>query len=132
MPRPASKQPTERELKLLQVLWELGPSRLSEIATKVKESEGIALTTVATMLKLMEGKRLVKRGNEQGQVLWHAVANPDETKNSFLKSLADSLFNGSPKLLVSHLLEQGEISKDERDEIANLLKQHDKKKGKKS
>lgn len=130
MARHASKQPTERELKLLQVLWDLGPSRLCEIAARVNEEETIALTTVATMLKLMEGKRLVKRGGTKGQVFWSAIVTHEETKSNFLKSLADTLFDGSSKLLVSHLLEQGKLSNEERDEIAALLKQPDKKKGK--
>lgn len=123
MARHPSKQPTERELKILKVLWGLGPARLSEVAAKIRESETIALTTVATMLKLMEGKRLVKRTHKKGQTLWVATATAQATRNGFLKSVAETLFDGSSKWLVSHLLEQGTLSKEEEAEIVALLKE---------
>lgn len=126
MPRTKSKQPTERELKLLQALWSLGPSRLSEIAAKINETETVALTTVATMMKLMEGKRLVKRVSKGTQTLWAAMVSHEDTKTNFLQHLAETLFGGSSKMLVSHLLEQEKFSKEEKDEIALLLAKHDK------
>ena len=130
MARSKSKQPTDRELKLLQALWELEPARLSEIAAKINETESIALTTVATMMKLMEDKRMVKRTSRGGQTLWSATVGHEETKTGYLRNLAQSLFGGSSKLLVSHLLEQEEFTREEREEIAKLLnKQKTRKAG---
>jgi BlaI family penicillinase repressor len=127
MPRPKSKQPTERELKLLQALWTLGPARLSEIAAKINETESVALTTVATMMKLMEDKRLVKRVSKGSQTLWAALVSQDDTKTNFLQHLVETLFDGSSKRLVSHLLEQQKFSKEEQDEIAQMLKKEKSK-----
>lgn len=127
MPRPKSTKPTERELKLLQALWALGPSRLSEIAARINETETVALTTVATMMKLMEGKRLVKRVSKGSQTLWAPIVSHEDTKTNFLQHLTETLFGGSSKMLVSHLLEQEKFSKEERDEIASLLSKQARK-----
>ena len=62
MARPPSAQPTEGELEILKVLWEQGPSGLSAVCAGLRKGRPVATTTVATMLKLMQEKGLVDRG----------------------------------------------------------------------
>ena len=62
MARPASTQPTEGELEILKVLWEQGPSGLKQVCDGLRRGRPVATTTVATMLKLMQEKGLVERG----------------------------------------------------------------------
>ena len=61
MARPPSKEPTDGELEILKVLWEIGPAGLGQIHGALEQRREVATTTVATMLKLMLGKKLVKR-----------------------------------------------------------------------
>lgn len=54
MARPASAQPTDGELEILNVLWERGPSGLKPVCDGLRQARPVATTTVATMLKLMQ------------------------------------------------------------------------------
>ena len=70
MARPASSQPTDGELEILRVLWREGPSELGVVHRALVAERGrkIAKTTVATMLKVMLDKGLVRRavGDREG------------------------------------------------------------------
>ncbi|MCA9230672.1 MAG: BlaI/MecI/CopY family transcriptional regulator, partial [Planctomycetales bacterium] len=53
-------QPTDRELEALKVLWELGEATVREICDQMNVAgEGLAYTTVLSLLQVMEQKGLV-------------------------------------------------------------------------
>ena len=76
MARPPSKQPTDGELEILKVLWETGPAGLGQIHAVLEERRGVAITTVATMLKMMLAKEMVEREDGPRGYLWTARRQP--------------------------------------------------------
>ena len=72
MARPPSKQPTDGELEILKILWETGPAGLGQIHAVLQERRGVAITTVATMLKMMLAKEMVEREDGPRGYLWSA------------------------------------------------------------
>ena len=70
MARAASKQPTDGELEILKILWDSGPAGLGQIHDVLHERRGVAITTVATMLKMMLAKDLVEREDGPRGYLW--------------------------------------------------------------
>ena len=48
---------TDREIDVMEVLWERGPSLVSEVRAALKDD--LAYTTVLTILRTLEGKRYV-------------------------------------------------------------------------
>lgn len=53
--------PTERELDVLKVLWELGEARVRDVHEAMCRTEECAFTTVQTLLRIMADKGLVKQ-----------------------------------------------------------------------
>jgi predicted transcriptional regulator len=121
MARPASDQPTDGELEILNILWEIGPAELRLIHTALCARRKVATTTVATMLGVMLDKRLVRRSGGERGYLWSAVVSRQDAASGLVGKLVDRLFDGSTGRLVAHLLEEGQISDAERDEIKHLL-----------
>ena len=76
MARPPSKQPTDGELEILKILWDLGPAGLGQIHAVLHERRGVAITTVATMLKMMLAKELVERDGWTARVLVEGTRQP--------------------------------------------------------
>src|SRR5688572_32880913 len=101
MARHANQHPTERELDILQVLWERETATLGEICDALCRDREVAKTTVATLLKLMEDKQLVERTPDRR---WKAAVSPISTRTQIVKGLMDKLFDGSAGLLVAHVL----------------------------
>ncbi|HON66455.1 MAG TPA: BlaI/MecI/CopY family transcriptional regulator [Phycisphaerae bacterium] len=121
MARPPSQQPTDGELEILKILWETGPAELGRICQAVRRSRPVATTTVATMLTVMLEKGLVKKTRGKRGYLWSAKVTREATAKRVLGKLLDRLFDGSARLLVSHLLTDERLSEADREEIARLL-----------
>ena len=121
MARTASKQPTDGELEILKVLWDLGPAGLGQIHEVLHEQRGVAITTVATMLKMMLAKELVERTDGPRGYLWKARVSRKATVSGLIGKLVQHVFDGSAQRLVAHLVQEGELNEGERREIAELL-----------
>ena len=123
MARKPSKEPTDAELRILNCLWDDGAMRLSEIAATLRaEGDGLANTTIATMLKVMSAKKLVRRTTRQGNIVWVATVSRESANNGSVNRLLERLFEGSARQLVAHLISGGRLSSDDRREIEELLR----------
>lgn len=121
MARPPSTQPTDAELEVLKVLWNLGPSGLGQVHAVIQEHRNVALTTIATTLKTMLAKGLVERESSPRGYVWSAAASRRSTANGLLGKLVDHVFDGSARRLVTHLIEDGGLDDHDRNEIRALL-----------
>ena len=61
MARPATGRPTDLELEILKVLWELGPATVRQVMETLLRRRLIGYTTVLKMLQIMTTKTLVQR-----------------------------------------------------------------------
>ncbi len=125
MARPPSANPTDAELEILKVLWDAGPSELGAIVAALNQRRTVATTTVATTLKVMLQKGSVERADGPRGYLWNARVGRNEATSGLLRKLLDRAFDGSAGRLVARLVEDGALSRQDRDEIRRLLETHD-------
>ena len=126
MARPRSTHPTDAELEILHVLWKTGPAGLGTVHAQLSAQREVAKTTVATMLKLMLQKKLVRRGKGPRGYLWSAAVSRKQTADGMVGSLIDRVFDGSAQRMVVHLVEAGDISQQELEELSRLVRQRRK------
>ena len=127
MARPSSSQPTEGELEILRHLWDAeGPLELGALCALLRQEKEVATTTVATMLKVMLDKGLVKRAKGSKAWLWSAKVSRSATAGQMLTRLVDKVFDGSAQLLVSQLLDTGKLSDEDRRQLLAMLKSAEK------
>jgi predicted transcriptional regulator len=129
MARRASKQPTDGELEILKVLWEREPAGLGQIHATLQERRPVAMTTVATMLKMMLEKKLVKREEGEKGYLWRSALSQRSAAAGLVGKVMQHLFDGSAHRLVAHLIEEGSLSEAERREIVALIEKGSRKAG---
>ncbi len=121
MARPPSKQPTDRELEILEVLWDSGPCGLGDVWQGLQRRRPVAKTTVATMLNMMRQKGLVKRANGARGYQWSAGLSRQATTRGSLGRLLDRFFDGSAGKLVAHLLADETLTDQDRQELRRML-----------
>jgi predicted transcriptional regulator len=127
MARPPSTQPTDGELEILNVLWEAGPSGLGRVHEMLSTRRPVALTTVATMLKTMRSKGLVVRGDGPKGHVYTAALTHDDAAAGLVGKLLRHVFDGSARRLVAHLIREGTLDENERQEVLALLNASDSK-----
>jgi BlaI family penicillinase repressor len=133
MPRPATPHPTDGELEILRVLWEHGAATLGTICEALRRERDVATTTVATMLRVMLDKGLVRRKQAPRGQQWSAAVTQAAAAKSMVGKLVDGIFDGSAGRLAAHLVEAGRLSDAELAELRKLIdSNHASRKGAKS
>jgi len=116
-------QPTYRlgdlQLRIMRVLWKLGPAGVAEVQEEL--GDRLAYTTVATMLRKMEDRGLVRHRQQQRRFIYEAAVSDEEVTRSMAHDLVDRLFEGSLADTVSHLLETREVSRRELARLEELI-----------
>ena len=123
MARPASVHPTDGELEILRVLWAKGPTALSTLCETLRQQREVATTTIATMLRVMSEKGLVKRLGSGRGAQWTAAITQKRTAKKMVGKLVDHVFDGSADLLAAHLIEGGQLSTKQLGELRDLIDQ---------
>lgn len=123
MARSASSHPTDGELEILRVLWSDGPTSLSTLCLALRQQRDVATTTVATMLRVMLDKGLVKRQGAGRGAQWAAAITQKKTAKNMVSKLVDHVFDGSADLLAAHLIEGGQLSPQQLAELRDLIDQ---------
>ena len=101
---------SKAETRILEQYWKLGTASVREILESLPEDERVAYTTVQTLVYRLEEKgalsKVKKIGNAQ---LFQAILDQNQYRGRLVRDLLD-LFGGSPRLLVSNLLENGALT----------------------
>ena len=113
----------ELQLRILKVLWKRGRLGVADIQAELG-GRPLAYTTVATMLRKMENRGLVRHYERGRRFLYEAVPSAAEVGRSSTANLVDRLFEGSLANAVSHLLETREVSPEELARLERLIDEH--------
>jgi predicted transcriptional regulator len=118
--------PTPRELEILKILWEQGPSSVRDVHRPLLAADPeLAYNTVQTMLRIMEGKGLVRHDLSGRTFIYVAQFSRDESTERFL----DRVFDGAVSQLVSSLLRSQRVSAEELEKMQALIAAARRKKG---
>ena len=118
---------TEAEWKIMEVLWESAPRTMSEITKTLEPTTGWTRHTVITLLKRMQEKGTVAV-DESGDVKRYSpLVTQEEASAQQTKKLLDHVFSGRASLLINHLVDSGEITLKEMDELMEMMRQKEKK-----
>ena len=98
---------TPLELKIMQVLWRLGPSPVQAVQ---QELDGeLAYTTVQTMLNVLHKKGRVTRRLRGRAYEYRAAVSEEKTLGKAVADLVDRMFGGSPEELVMSLVKSRQL-----------------------
>jgi predicted transcriptional regulator len=123
MPRPSSAQPTEVEMQMLRILWELGPSPVREIHKRLEAAKGTNYSTTVKMLAVMLQKGLVKRDENAQPHVYRPALTRAKTGKRLLDDLIEKVYEGSAMSLVLQAMSSGKATKEELDQVRRMLDQ---------
>ena len=117
---PQTTQPlvelTRCEAEVMDVVWNHEFVTVGDVATAIDRD--LAYTTVLTTIKILEDKKIVRRGKKIGRAFTYtANVSREQVREGMLKSLTDQLFNGSARSLVLSLLQSEAVSLDDIEAV---------------
>lgn len=115
---------TDRELDLMAVLWDLGPSTAAEVRVALADQGvDLAYNTVLTLLRILEDKGHVDHAEEGRAHRFRAVVKREEAKASALTRTLDRMFGGSAEALVVELVQRPAVSKKDLKRLRRIIKE---------
>src|SRR6185312_1865358 len=114
-------KPTESELELLRILWDIEPATVREIHDALKKERPSGYTTTLKLLQIMTTKGLVVRDEANRAHVYRAAITQDAMQSKILRDLSTRLFSGSAAQLAMHALTMGPASASELEEIRLLI-----------
>ena len=110
---------TDRELDVMAVLWEHGPSTVAEVRERL--ADDLAYTTVLTILRTLEEKGHVGHEEEGRAYRYHSLVARDDAGTSALRRLVGTVFGGSSELLLTNLVSDRRLDRAELERMRRLL-----------
>ena len=111
----------ELQLKILKVLWQRGEASVSEVHDDLGDSESLAYTTVATMLRKMEARDLVSHRTVGRKFIYAAAIEEAAVSKSLAHDVLDKVFEGSLSNMVHHLLTTRDVDAKELRRLEELI-----------
>ena len=110
---------TDRELDVMSVLWDLGDATVTEVRERL--ADDLAYTTVLTVLRTLEHKGYVEHTGEGRAHRYHPLVKREVAGRNALRRLLDKVFQGSPELLMTHLVSDKNLSDEGLRRLRKLV-----------
>lgn len=110
----------ERELDVMAVLWELESGTVTEVRERLPAE--LAYTTVLTILRNLEGKGFVRHEEEGKAHRYFPLVARRTAERSAVARLVDRLFQGSPELLLTRLVDDHDLSPEQLKRMRKRLR----------
>ncbi|HRH48830.1 MAG TPA: BlaI/MecI/CopY family transcriptional regulator [Panacibacter sp.] len=120
-------KPTESELEILQVLWDKGAATVRDVHEVLSVYKDSGYTTTLKLMQIMHEKGIVTRDDSNKTHIYKPNVDKGKTQQQMVGKMVDALFGGSASQLVMQALGSSQPSKEELDEIQNLLNNLKKK-----
>lgn len=111
---------TEKEAFIMNALWEHGHMFVREILALYPEPQP-HFNTVATTVRILEGKGYVAHEEIGASHRFHAIARKEDFREKTLADVIKNYFGNSYKNVVSALAEEERISADDLREILSMI-----------
>src|SRR5579871_6247428 len=115
-------EPTKSELEILQVLWKHGPSTVRFVNDTLNEQKrAVQYTSTLKLMQIMAEKGILQRDESNMKHIYSAATEEQKFKGFMLDRFVDSLYDGSAANLMMQLLGNKKPSKEELDQIREML-----------
>lgn len=116
-----SVKPTEKELEILQIVWEKEAVSVKDVHEALGGDDANGYTTILKLMQIMHEKGLVTRQKSGKLHLYTAVPSLENTRQQMLDKMINTVFQGSAAQLVLSALGTNTSSKEELLAIKKYL-----------
>ena len=116
--------PTDRELAILGILWELGSGTVRQVHEAMNEDSTTGYTTTLKLMQIMTEKGLLNRDDSQFMHVYKPAISEEKTQNQLVGDLLERVFAGSAEKFVMRAQSAKKISAEELRKIEKMLAEY--------
>lgn len=118
--------PTDKELAILAILWNNGPSTVRQVNEQMNKQQPTGYTTTLKLMQIMTEKGLVIRDDSKFQHVYSPAVSAEKTQKQVVSDMLDKVFSGSAEKLVMQALSAKRVSAEELKKIRQLIDRMEK------
>jgi BlaI family transcriptional regulator, penicillinase repressor len=123
LPPTKSATLTEAELRLMDVLWQQGPSTVQQVLEALPKKSQLAYNSVLTTIRILEKKGYLRHIKDGRAHVYRPLVERVEASRSEIRHLASRFFKNSHEMLVLNILEDRGVDAEELIRLRQLLEQ---------
>ncbi len=112
---------TDRELTILRILWDNGPSTVREVNEAMNKDQDTGYTTTLKLMQIMTDKGLLRRNDSQFKHIYKPALTEAKAQKQLVGDLLEKAFSGSSEKLVMRALSAKKVSAKELAKIRKML-----------
>ena len=113
--------PTDKELAILAILWNNGPSTVRQVNEEMNKQQKTGYTTTLKLMQIMTEKKLVVRDDSKFQHIYKPAVSEEKTQKQVVGDLLEKVFSGSAEKLVMRALSAKKVSAKELAKIKKMI-----------
>ena len=117
---------TNSEMRVLRILWDLGPSKVRTLNDELNKKHDIGYTSTLKLMQTMNQKGMLTREKEGVSHVYSSAIDQNKTQKSILNKILEYDFAGSKMNLMMQLFGDEKTDKKDMDEIRSFIKKMDK------
>jgi BlaI family transcriptional regulator, penicillinase repressor len=115
-------QPSEAELEILQIIWEIEPASVRDIHERITAAgKTVGYTTVLKQIQRLTEKGALEKEVLEGAHLYRALVKESAVKGELAGKVLRNAFGGSALQMMMHALGNEKTSPEELQELKNWL-----------
>ena len=116
-----TKGPTDRELTILGILWDMGPSTVREVNKAMNKDRPTGYTTTLKLMQIMAEKGLLVRDESERRHVYRANVAEERMQKQLVGEMLERVFSGSAEKLVMRALSAKKVSAKELAKIRKMV-----------
>jgi len=120
---------SDAEWTVMAAVWERSPASARDVLERIEHERGWAYSTVKTILMRLAEKGALRVRKRANTSLYEPAITRDQARRSAVRSLLDRAFDGTFGALIQHIVAEEKLSPRDRDRLARMLAELDRKEG---
>ena len=113
------EQLSRRERQIMDVIYARGQATAAEVTAALPDPP--SYSAVRALLRILEQKGHVRHQEDGPRYVFLPTVSRDRARRSALRNLVRTFFDGSPAQAAAALIDQAELTDDDRDRLASLI-----------
>jgi BlaI family penicillinase repressor len=120
----------ELQRAVIEVVWELGEASVRQVWKRLCRNKELAYTTVLTAMQRLERAGWLKHRVQGKKHIYLPTRTRAQAGAGSVRKFVQRMFDGNALMLFRQLVEEGELSDDELEELQQLInkKREDRRK----
>src|SRR5580692_13139791 len=118
---------TKLELQIMEIFWNRGACSIREVQEAFPERGRPAYTTIQTTVYRLERKKALRLTKRIGKAnVFEAAISRDDAQRGLIDDLL-ALFGGRARFVMAHLIESGQLTRQDVEEARKDLRKLERK-----